>query len=227
MKKGLLITIALLMAAAFFPASVEAKSPNYVLFTACLDTDGTYKLTIEIVAPHVFLADFNGAPNGVTGYQARVRRDGGPWVTYEYGSYGLTLKMGGLPKGTKVDVELMDLFTLTELGEGILVIPNLFSITLQGPDIPPCFQKCDGTPLFKMFLLTRPDSYCLLVSDVHPSVESQKALCFPGKDWVATNTVCEGWVCNNGCWDCDYLGFERIGFDDLMKIYERRMGLLQ
>jgi hypothetical protein len=225
MKKGLVIIFALLTVAAFFPASVEAKSPDYVKFTACLDTDGTYKLTIEIFSYDVFLADFNGAPNGVSGYQARIRRDGGPWTTYDYGKYGLTLKMGGLPAGTKVEVELLDFYTLGALSEGILLIPNTYSITLQGSEIPPCFKKCEGTQLFKMYLLTRPDSYCLLISDVHPSVESQKALCFPGTDWVATNTICEGWVCNNDCWDCDYLGFERIKFSDLMKIYQRRMGL--
>lgn len=227
MKKGLVVTIALLVLIAFLPASAEAKSPHNVRFIACRAFDGTYKLTIEISVDDIFLAEFNGVPNGVTGFIARVRTNGGPWTTYEYGSYGLTLKMGGLPEGTKVEVELMDIYTAEAVGEGISVLANIHSITLKGPDIPPCFQKCEGTPLFKMYLLTRPDSYCLLISDVHPSVESQKALCFPGTDWVATNTLCEGFVCENDCWDCDYFGFERLSFSDLMDIYSRRMGLTQ
>ena len=227
MKKGLIIFSTILVLAAIFPLPVEASPVEYVRFIPCIDLDGTYKLTIEIGWPIALHTANPSVVNGVYGFQARIRRNGGPWTYYDYGKYGLVLKFGGLPAGTKYEVELLDIYDFAGLTPSALKLSSVYSITLQGTEYPPCFKKCEGTPLFKMYLLTRPDSYCLLISDVHPSVESQKALCFPGTEWVATNTPCEGWVCNNNCWECDYLGFERLNLSDLNKIYQRRMGLLE
>lgn len=226
MKKVSLSLIAVFVLFGLFSYSVEAKPLDYVRFIPCIDTDGTYKLTIEIGGP--ILTDSTvSAQNGVFALQARIRKNGGPWTYYEYGVNGLVLKYGGLPSGTEYEVELLDVFGLQGTTGNFVADPIIYRITLQGTDYPPCFKKCEGSPLFKMYLLTRPDSYCILVSDVHPSVESQKALCFPGTDWVATNTACEGWVCDNDCWDCDYLGFERITLSDLKHIYKRRMGIIE
>lgn len=226
MKKVGLSLLVLFVFAGIFSYSVEATPLEYVRFIPCIDTDGTYKLTIQIGGP--IYADSAGLmQNGVAFYQARIRKNGGAWIYYEYGINGLVLKYGDLPSGTKYEVELLDIYGLEGITGNIVVEPSIYSITLQGTEYPPCYKKCEGTPLFKMYLLTRPDSYCILVSDVHPSVESQKTLCFPGTDWVATNTACEGWVCDNDCWDCDYLGFERITLSDLKQIYMRRMGIIE
>jgi hypothetical protein len=226
MRKGTLIVLLLVLFVSFIPNFVEASPATQVKFTPCIAEDGTYKLTIDINSG--FGPTLNGiVANGFYGYSARIRKNGGPWTDYNYGKSGLTLKFGQLPSGTKFEVELMAGVGADVLSSVFIIANPIYSITLQGNEYPPCFKKCEGTPLFKMYLLTRPDSYCLLISDVHPSVESQKALCFQGIDWVATKTACEGWVCNNGCWDCDYLNFERLPFKDLKSIYERRMGLLE
>lgn len=228
MKKGLVVIFAALLLALFIPNTAEAKSIEYVRFTPCIAADGSYKLTIEVGYP-VFGPTANASvPNGFfISSSVRIRKNGGPWIYYNYGKNGLTLKYGNLPAGTKYEVELLDTFAIAGFTTDQISLTALYSITLQGTEYASCFKECKGEKLFKMYLLTQPDSYCLLISDVHPSVESQKALCFPGTDWVATNTVCEGWVCNNNCWECDYLGFERLTMKDLRPIYDRRMGLTQ
>jgi hypothetical protein len=227
MKKGFIVIFAALLLALFIPNIAEAKPVDYVRFTPCIAADGTYKLTIAIGYPGLGPTVNSSVSNGAYASSARIRKNGGAWFYYNYGKNGLTLKYGKLPAGTKYEVELLepngyDVFTTAQI-----LLVKVYSITLEGAEIPPCFIACTGEKLFKMYLLTRPDSYCLLVSDVHPSVESQKTLCFPGTDWVATNTACEGWVCNNNCWECDYLGFERLTLKDLRNIHNRRMGLTQ
>ena len=130
----------------------------------------------------------------------------------------------GLPEGTTYEFSFYGGMTVIQPPELTLAsaVPATYSITLEGTDYPRC-ENCTGEPLFKMFLLARPDSYCLLISDTHPSVERQKALCFPGTDWVATSTPCVGWVCDNDCWDCDYLGVERLSLKNLRPIYEKHL----
>jgi len=77
-----------------------------------------------------------------------------------------------------------------------------------------------------MWLLTKSDSACILISEFHPSVESQKSLCFPGQDWVADHAPCSGWVYDNDVWDCDVYGYERLPFSRLFKIYKRHAAML-
>ena len=78
-----------------------------------------------------------------------------------------------------------------------------------------------------MWLLTQPDSYCILISEFHPSVESQKRLCFPGQEWVADQAPCSGWVHDNDVWDCDMYGYERLPFLNLFKIFERHEAVVK
>jgi hypothetical protein len=225
MRKSLVFIFLTVFMISLIPTPAQAVSISHVKFFPCIDWDGTYKLTIR-VDPAVY----NGFGSVDTvqlvkyyGY-VRIRMNGGPWRGYFYGEGGLTLKYGELPEGTKFEVQEGYFNGVTTPAGALNGGPITHSITLKGKDYPACFKKCEGNPVFKMYLLTREDSYCILVSDVHPSVESQKALCFPGTDWVATNTACEGYVCDNGCWDCDYLGFSRETLKELWEIYQRRMG---
>jgi hypothetical protein len=226
MRKGLAIIFLAVFIVSFIPSPVSAGAYENIHFYPCIAEDGSYKLTISVGN----LNGVNGVPVESTSIlvissQVRIRKNGGAWHYYTYGTNGLTLKYGNLPEGTKFEVEhYYGSNGLTSISTSLNGVLHGRSITLSGKDYPACFEKCYGNPIFKMYLLTREDSYCILVSDVHPSVESQKALCFPGTDWVATRTACEGWVCDSGCWDCDYLGFSRLTMQDLMKIYERRMG---
>jgi hypothetical protein len=60
-------------------------------------------------------------------------------------------------------------------------------------------------PQFMLWLLTRGDWHCLIRSETHPSVERQRALCFPliDPDWTATNAPCAAPVFDDGSWACD------------------------
>ncbi len=70
----------------------------------------------------------------------------------------------------------------------------------------------DAYPLYTMWLLTRdsPDRanywQCLIISEAHPSVGRQNALCFTeqfdGK-WVADTALCAAPVMSNNTWACD------------------------
>jgi hypothetical protein len=229
MKKSLAIILLAVFVVSFIPSPAQAVPLSSVRFFPCIAEDGTYKLTIRVGGFSVGGAVLDGGLgiNGF-GYQVRIRQNDDPWIYYFYGKEGLTLKYGKIPEGTKFEVEEgYYLNGSTSLSPALPALPVkgfTSSITLKGTDYPACFKQCDGNPLFKMYVLTRDDSYCILVSDVHPSVESQKALCFPGTDWVATNTPCEGWVCDNDCWDCDYRGFQRFSLKELWPIYMRRLG---
>ena len=76
-------------------------------------------------------------------------------------------------------------------------------LSLTGP-----FEQKPYQPAIKytMWLLTRNDgTACLLKSDTHPSVEAQKAFCFPeetDRSWVADNVACFGGVDENDFWSC-------------------------
>jgi hypothetical protein len=82
--------------------------------------------------------------------------------------------------------------------------------------------------LFMMWLLTRDDQGCILLSETHPSVERQKALCFPATDpdWVADSAPCADYVYDNDTWSCDAFGFSRLPLydedgPDLMEVWQR------
>jgi len=222
MRKAITIIFLAVLLVSFIPSPVYAGSVNNIRFYPCIAEDGSYKLTIKVDNANVGGAAADPV-SIIVASQVRVRKNGGPWTYYAYGINGLTLKYGELPEGTLFEVQNVGYNGATGLSTALIAEPSTSSITLMGTDYPACFKKCDGNPIFKMYVLTRDDSSCILVSDVHPSVESQKALCFPGTDWVATNTACEGWVCDNDCWDCDYLGFSRFSLQELWPIYERRL----
>jgi hypothetical protein len=90
-------------------------------------------------------------------------------------------------------------------------------------------RNCEpADPLFMMWLLTRGDQGCILLSETHPSVERQKALCFPATDpdWVADNAPCADYVYDNDTWSCDAFGFPRLPLydetgPDLMQVWQR------
>jgi hypothetical protein len=91
-------------------------------------------------------------------------------------------------------------------------------------------RNCEAgaEPLFMMWLLTRGDQGCILLSETHPSVERQKALCFPATDpdWVADNAPCADYVYDNDTWSCDAFGFPRLPLydedgPDLWEVWQR------
>ena len=73
------------------------------------------------------------------------------------------------------------------------------------PPIPPSFPSAGRVPLYALWLLTRGDWHCLIRSETLPSVERQRALCFPliDPDWTATNAPCAAPVYDDGNWACD------------------------
>jgi hypothetical protein len=77
-------------------------------------------------------------------------------------------------------------------------------------------ETAGAEPLFIIWLLTRGDEGCILLSETHPSVERQKALCFPATDpdWVADNAPCADYVYDNDTWSCDAFGFPRLPLHD-------------
>lgn len=46
-------------------------------------------------------------------------------------------------------------------------------------------------------------TYCILISDTHPSVEVQTAKCFPGDGWFPRDASCAGAVRSDDTWACD------------------------
>jgi hypothetical protein len=90
-------------------------------------------------------------------------------------------------------------------------------------------RTCEAAdPLFMMWLLTRGDQGCILLSETHPSVERQRALCFPATDpdWTADNAPCADYVYDNDTWSCDAFGFPRLPLydetgPDLMQVWQR------
>lgn len=77
-----------------------------------------------------------------------------------------------------------------------------------------------GIPM--LWLLTRGDWHCILISDTHPSVERQNQLCFPHLDphWQADNAPCAAPVFDvgdrRGRWLCDHLTPWRMDLVDLL-----------
>jgi hypothetical protein len=226
MRRVVLIFSLLLVALAFFPQDAQAISLLSIRFHPCINAKGLYTLRVEAVESLGVPGGFGGAQNGY-GLYLMGRKNGGEWKNYGPVYPGWVGTYWGNPEGTTFDFYFTGINGYTALP--LTVVPNGFgyySIKLQGTEYPHC-EVCKGTPLFKMYLLARSDSYCLLISEYHPSVESQKALCFPGTDWVATSTPCEGYVCDEDCWECDYLGYERLSLKELRPIYERHLALFE
>ena len=230
MKRGFIIILLLLVVIAFFPQNAQASilAPS-LRFYPCINAEGLYTLKVEVASNIGGMpVDFASTQNGIY-WHLIGRKNGGEWKDYGPIWPGWIGTYWGNPEGTTFDFFISYNGTNGYTGAPLGVVPNgsgYYSIKLEGHEYPHC-EVCKGNPLFKMYLLTRPDSYCLLISEYHPSVESQKALCFPGTDWVATSTPCEGYVCDEDCWECDYLGYERLGLKELRPIYERHLSLIQ
>jgi hypothetical protein len=227
MRRIVLIFSLLLVAIAFFPQDAQATiAPVSIRFYPCINAEGLYTLRVEVVESYPEPNGIGGVQNGY-GLYLMGRKNGGEWKNYGPVYPGWVGTYWGNPEGTTFDFYLTWLNGFNGVTLGVVVNGfGYYSIKLQGTEYPRC-DMCKGEPLFKMYLLTRPDSYCLLISEYHPSVESQKALCFPGTDWVATSTPCEGYVCDEDCWECDYLGYERLSLKELRPIYERHLALIE
>lgn len=227
MKRVLLILTLMFVVVAFFPQDAQAIPLGPSLrFYPCINAKGTYTLRVKVVDNLGGIDGVGGAENFFPiGFNLIGRKNGGEWKNYGEVYIGWLGTFWGNPEGTTFDFYFDFLGGPVGSSLGINGF-GYYSIKLQGTEYPRC-EVCKGKPLFKMYLLTRPDSYCLIISEYHPSVERQKALCFPGTDWVATNTPCAGYVCDEDCWQCDYLGFERLRLKDLRSIYERHLARTQ
>lgn len=87
-------------------------------------------------------------------------------------------------------------------------------------------EEAGPQPLFKMWLLTRGNEHCLLISDTHPSVGRQAQACFPNIyfAWEAYNAPCAAYVYDNDTWACDKYTPHRLPLDQLMGVWERHLG---
>jgi hypothetical protein len=225
MKRGLVILIILFIVAAFLPQDAQAIAIGPSLrFHPCINANGLYTLKVEVVESLGAPKSFGGTQNHA-GYTLMGRKNGGVWKNYGTVYVGWIGTYWGNPEGTTFDFYLTGVTSPTGLTLGVNG-SSYHSIKLEGTEYPRC-EVCKGRKLFKVYLLTRPDSYCLIISEYPPSVERQKALCFPGTDWVATNNPCAGYVCAEDCWECDYLGYGRLNLESLRLIYERHLAQTQ
>ena len=122
----------------------------------------------------------------------------------------------------------------TEIYEKTFTYPKPISHVLvnygqiyQAEDSRSCMGNA-GRDLFMMWLLMRGDEGCILLSETHPSVERQQALCFPASDpdWTADRVACVGYVTADDYWPCDVFGFSRLPLQsesgpNLMKVWQR------
>jgi hypothetical protein len=203
MKRIFLIPFMFLMFV--FPMSVEAAPVgHFILYTPCIAQDGTYRTAVQAIIT-------DGGP-----LELEYRINGGEWIYIGFVSNGWFKGHAYLPEGTVIQYHY-------------IVDQIMYSIGFQGTDYPECPRAIpkSAEPLFQMWLLTNQDSSCILISEVHPSVERQKALCFPGQDWVAENALCLGWVYDDGLWDCDVYGYGHLPFADLFRIYKRHVAMLE
>ncbi len=205
MKRILMLVVILFFVA--IPFSVEAVVASHsILYTPCIASDGTYQLTVTAI--------INEAPGFDSTLSSQV--DQGSWVNHGQVQNGWMHIYTGLSEWTWVRFQ----YKVDDVSYDIQLIGNGY------PECPKSSAK-GATPLFQMWLLTKQNSVCILISELHPSVERQKALCLPGKEWVAENELCNGWVYDNGIWDCDIYGFNRLPFPDLYKIYKRHAARLE
>jgi hypothetical protein len=227
MRRYFLVVIILVILIASFPQDAQAQFIGLSLrFHPCIRADGLYTLRVEVVGGGGLPIYLNG-DNGEIGIGSNslwYRKNGGAWIFYGFVQAGSVITFWGIPGGTNYEFSFYGGMTVVEPPSltSTADVAEVYSITLAGTDYPHC-ETCTGKPIFKMYLLARSDSYCLIISDFHPSAERQKALCFPGTDWVATSTPCVGWVCENDCWECDIYGYERLSLKKLRPIYERHL----
>lgn len=80
-----------------------------------------------------------------------------------------------------------------------------------------------------VWLLTRGDWDCILVSETHPSVPRQQAKCFPLLDpnWVADNAPCAAPVMDDDTWECDRFTPWRRPLAELLVVYEEHLRRLE
>jgi hypothetical protein len=76
-----------------------------------------------------------------------------------------------------------------------------------------------------VWLLTRGDWDCILVSETHPSVPLQRAKCFPRLDpnWTALNAPCAAPVMSDDTWECDKYTPWRRPLSELREVYQRHL----
>lgn len=91
------------------------------------------------------------------------------------------------------------------------------------PEPEPKVEVVPPKPLIPMWLLTRGDQGCILISETHPAVHRQNALCFPATDpnWTATNAPCAAYVYDDDTWACDRYGYYRLPLEDLLSMLSR------
>ena len=74
-----------------------------------------------------------------------------------------------------------------------------------------------------MWLLIKNDppegylSYCVILSETHPSVERQEVLC----GWVADSAPCAGWLLSDGTWSCDAQRYRLAQMETLINAWDR------
>jgi hypothetical protein len=109
--------------------------------------------------------------------------------------------------------------------------PTAMPPTATGSPLPPTAtlslepEKPAPKPLFKMYLLTRGNWHCLLISDTHPSIERQNQACFPDLDpnWTATDAPCAAPVYDDDSWKCDKYTPWRVPLFNLRVVWDRHL----
>jgi hypothetical protein len=206
-KKFLLVALVGLFMFPTLPADAAPVGPTINL-SACNAGNGTYTVTVSGVYEEPFWGDLHTIdPTNPGGYGDGSTCQGDV-------PSGWSQTFPGLPPGSTFSAYFWD-----DPG-------GTFKSITMNIILPPCNQA-GAKPLFNMFLLTGSGKYCMLISEWHPSVERQKAACFPGQEWVAERTPCSGMVYDNGSWACDGFGFERLPLDRLQKVYEQHLKKLQ
>lgn len=207
MKKFVLLALVGLSLFATLPAGAAPAGPRINL-SACQASNGTYMVTVSGFYSAPFWGDLH------TIDPTRPGLYGDSSTCQGVVPSGWTQTFTGLPEGSSFSA-----YFWADPGG------TKKSITMNA-SLPPCSQ-IGANPLFNMFLLTGGGRYCMLISEWHPSVERQKAACFPGQDWVAEQSPCSGMVYDNDTWACDPFGYERLPLDRLKKVYERHVKNLE
>jgi len=202
------IVLAVVFIIAFFPfSSVNSQAGHSIEYSACAHPNGIG----EVTATAVIL----DAPSRVVEYQVCEGLSCPGWTSVGAVTNGWSITHIGLVGPSTVHTRFDGGYPVYTYGYWPSGLPAC-------PESPKAHE-----PIIPMWLLTKPDSYCILISEYHPSVESQKRLCFPAQDWVADKAPCNGWVYDNDVWDCDIYGYSRLPFASLLKIYERHLAVLK
>jgi hypothetical protein len=201
-KKVMLFAAIVAIAAGLSPSSAAQAQglPYDIVLSACRASDGTYTATLTAYNDGSFWTDLHVIDENRPG----------PWGEC----------MGSVPDGWTYAVE--GLSEGSEFSAYYWVYPEDLRTIRLDSSLPSCGASSTAAkPLFDMWLLTGGGKYCIMISDTHPSIERQKAVCFPGEDWVAADAPCSGGVYAGDYWVCDSLGYERAPLSDLMDVYRR------